>query len=133
MLSGSCLCGQIAYEVDSTLGPIVHCHCRSCRKAHATAFSTISNVPRAAFRWVRGEAGLASYESSPGKFRRFCRSCGSQLIVDRPAQPTLVLRLGCLDSRVSEQPVVHIWRSDAADWYDPDLHLPQWSQGRPPG
>jgi hypothetical protein len=30
MLTGSCLCGSVAYEVDADPGPIVHCHCRTC-------------------------------------------------------------------------------------------------------
>src|SRR5215469_12297221 len=32
MLTGSCLCGSVAYEVEAPAGPIVHCHCTTCRK-----------------------------------------------------------------------------------------------------
>ena len=55
MLTGSCLCGSVAYEVDADPGPIVHCHCRTCRKTHGSAFSTATNVPRDRFRWISGE------------------------------------------------------------------------------
>lgn len=129
MLSGSCLCGQVAYEVDAELAGIVHCHCETCRKAHGSAFSSVAAVPRAAFRWTRGEALLKAFESSPGKFRRFCSTCGSHIVADRPAQPNVLLRLGCLDSKVAGQPKCHIWRSDSAPWYDPDLALPQHPRG----
>src|SRR5262250_1868157 len=98
MLTGSCLCGSVAYEVDAPAGPIVHCHCPTCRKAHGTAFSSVSNVPRENFRFVRGEELLIAFESSPGKFRKFCSRCGSHIVADRPAQPTVLLRLGCLDT-----------------------------------
>jgi hypothetical protein len=37
MLTGSCLCQAVAYEVDADPGPFVHCHCRTCRKTHASA------------------------------------------------------------------------------------------------
>jgi hypothetical protein len=54
MLTGSCLCGGVAYEVDAAIGPIAHCHCATCRKAHGSAFSSVSSVPRDKFRWTKG-------------------------------------------------------------------------------
>lgn len=129
MIGGSCLCGQVRYEVDGELGGFVHCHCQTCRKAHGSAFSTVAAVPKTSFRWVAGEALLKSYESSPGKFRSFCTNCGSQIVANRPAQPTILLRLGCLDTPAQGQPKGHIWRSDGASWYDPELSLPQMANG----
>ena len=101
MLAGSCLCGSAAYEVDAPAGPIVHCSCHTCRKTHGSAFSSIASVPREKFRWTRGEELLGAFESSPGKFRRFCTRCGSHLFAERLGQPTVMLRLGCLESPIS--------------------------------
>ena len=129
MLEGSCLCGSVAYAVDAPAGPIVHCHCVTCRKAHGSAFSTVSPVPREKFRWLRGEDLLGQFESSPGKFRRFCSRCGSQIVAERVNQPTILLRLGCLDTPIAERPRLHIWRSNAACWYDPADRLPQVERG----
>ncbi len=67
MLTGSCLCGSVAYEVDAPAGPIVHCHCETC---HGSAFSSVSPVPRDRFRWTKGEDLLASFEFLARKFRR---------------------------------------------------------------
>jgi hypothetical protein len=128
MLSGSCLCGAVAYEVDAPAGSFVHCHCRTCRKTHGSAFLTVMPVPRSAFRWVRGEALLRSFESSPGKFRRFCSTCGSHIFAERLAQPNVLLRLGCLDTPIAERPSLHMWRSDGASWYDPNERLPEWPE-----
>ena len=129
MLSGSCLCGAVAYEADAPLGPIIHCHCRTCRKAHGAAFSSIAAVPRDTFRWTRGEGLLSSFESSPGKFRRFCSRCGSQLLAERTDSAHVMLRLGCLDTAVTGEPKAHIWRSDCAVWYDPKDILPELPEG----
>ena len=129
MLDGSCLCGAVAYEVDAEPGPIIHCHCETCRKAHGSAFSSLMGVPRAAFRWTRGEEGLSAFESSPGKVRRFCAACGSQLVAERAGQPNVMLRLGCLDTPITDRPKAHIWRSDAASWYDPKEVLPELPEG----
>lgn len=129
MLEGSCLCGAVAYEVDAPIGPIVHCHCETCRKAHGSAFSTVSPVPRDKVRIISGEDLLTSYESSPGKFRKFCARCGSQIIADRVAQPVILLRMGCLDTPIAEKARAHLWRSDAASWYDPKDQIPELPEG----
>jgi hypothetical protein len=132
MLAGSCLCGSVAYEVDADVGAIVHCHCATCRKTHGSAFSTVTNVPRDRFRWVRGEQLLRGFESSPGKTRYFCTQCGSHIVAERPVTGTILLRMGCLDSAIDARPQVHIWRSEAASWYDPKDQLPEWPKGKRP-
>ena len=129
MLNGSCRCGAVAYEADATIQRIIHCHCHTCRKTHGTAFSSVTAVPREKFRWLRGEDVLGASESSPGKFRRFCTHCGSHVMAERTSQPEVLLRLGCLDTPVSGLPQVHIWRSDAAPWYDPKLAFPETPEG----
>lgn len=129
MLNGSCLCGAVAYEADAPVERIVHCHCHTCRKTHGTAFSSVTAVPRDKFRWLRGTEMLSAIESSPGKFRRFCSKCGSHVMAERVAQPVVLLRLGCLDTEVQNVPQLHIWRSDAAAWYDPKIGLPEKQEG----
>src|ERR1700756_1799798 len=108
MLTGSCLCGSVAYEVDAPAGPIVHCHCTTCRKTHGAAFSTVMPVPRAAFRWLRGQELLSSFESSPGKLRRFCTRCGSHIVADRPNPLKVPLRLGGLATPHLQPARVHM-------------------------
>lgn len=108
---------------------MVLCHCETCRKTHASAFSSVMAVPRETFRWVKGEDVLAAYESSPGKFRRFCSSCGSHVMAERIAEPHVLLRLGCLDTKIDGPPKFHIWRSDGASWYDPKDEIPEMPEG----
>ena len=129
MLNGSCLCGGVAYEADAPLSRIIHCHCQTCRKTHGTAFSSVTAVPRDTFKWLRGAELLSAIESSPGKFRRFCSKCGSHIMAERTAQPVVLLRLGCLDTPATGVPQVHIWRSDAAPWYDPKATLEEKPRG----
>jgi hypothetical protein len=129
VLEGSCLCGGVAYEADAQAGGIIHCHCQTCRKAHGSAFSSIAAVPRDAFRWTRGADRLTVYESSPGKFRYFCRICGSQIVAERKSSDQVMLRLGCLDTPLQADRQWHIWRSDASSWYEPDAHWPELPEG----
>ena len=66
-MKGSCLCGDIEYEIDSIDMTVAHCHCRTCQKAHAAPFASTAGVMREHFRWLKGEDKLSAFESSPGK------------------------------------------------------------------
>ncbi len=70
MILGSCLCQKVSYEIDGSLGDIVHCHCRTCRKAHGAAFSSVAAIADEHFH-LQGAEHLNSFESSPGKIRYF--------------------------------------------------------------
>lgn len=129
MLTGTCLCGSVAYEAEGTIDRIVHCHCPTCRKTHGTAFSSVAAVPREAFRWTRGAEQLGAFESSPGKVRHFCSKCGSHIMAERASQPVVLLRLGCLDTGIRGIPQLHIWRSQSAPWYDPKESWPELPAG----
>ena len=54
MLTGSCLCGGVRYEVTGELRDMEHCHCSMCRKIHGAAFGTYAEVDCADFRWIEG-------------------------------------------------------------------------------
>src|SRR5690554_2222167 len=96
-MKGSCLCGNIVYEVDSIDFPISHCHCITCQKAHSAAFATTARVYREKFRWLQGEDSLASFESSAGKLRWFCPDCGSHLVAEKAGMPVVIVRVASLD------------------------------------
>ncbi len=133
MLRGSCLCGAIAYEVRTELGPVVCCHCTMCRKAQGTAFATNAPVPAEGFRFLRGEEVLASYPSSPGKWRCFCPRCGSPILSRRDDKPGVVrLRIGALDTKLAARPAAHIHVASKAEWFDILDGAPQYP-GEEPG
>ena len=115
-LNGSCFCKGVRYQVDCLDMPISHCHCDSCRKVHAAAFVATAGVMREHFRWTQGEALLASFESSPGKFRHFCSRCGSHLMAERGHQPHVIVRVATLDDDPAVRPTAHIWTSHAVPW-----------------
>ncbi len=131
MLHGSCLCGRIRYVVEGELGPLVHCHCQTCRKAHAAAFNTAARVKRSGFRWVAGEEELRSYESTPGKKRYFCGNCGSHLVAAWSNEDDVIVRIGSLDDDPGGRPVLHIWTSMKAPWFEITDGLRQIAEATP--
>ncbi|ARU03902.1 aldehyde-activating protein [Comamonas serinivorans] len=116
-MQGSCLCGTVRYEVDRLAGPTVHCHCWRCRKAHAAAYASTARADRAAFRWLHS-AGLATFESSPGKLRHFCSRCGSHLMAEWRDQDQVIVRVATLDDDPGQRPVAHIWTGHDVPWLD---------------
>jgi len=82
-----------------------------------------------AFDGFRGDELLRSYQSSPGKFRRFCSRCGSRIMAERMNEPNVLLRLGCLDTPIPDRAKAHIWRSDGATWFDPKDVAPEFAAG----
>jgi len=130
MLAGSCLCGRVRYEIHGKIGPAVHCHCVTCRKAQGGAFVTNAPVRTKYFRLVSGAEQVAEFGSSPGKKRCFCRTCGSPLWSQRDSDPEIVrIRLGLLDGDPGRRPLAHVWVGEKAPWYEITDALPQSPKG----
>lgn len=126
MIRGSCLCKSVRYEVRGPLGRASHCHCSMCRKAHGAAFATYARVKRSDFALLAGQEHIATYRSSPGVARTFCRNCGSTLQFVTDARPeSFALALGTLDDDPGVRPALHIFAGSKAPWYDITDGLPE--------
>ncbi len=126
-IRGSCLCGQIRYEIRGSLGPASHCHCSMCRKAHGAAFGSYSRVRHADFAWLAGADRVVSYESSPGVSRTFCGRCGSTLQYITTNRPeSFALALGTVDDDPRIRPSHHMFVGSKAPWYEIGDSLPRY-------
>src|SRR5512135_2550307 len=101
-LTGSCLCGDVAFEIAGPVEPMSHCHCSMCRKAHGAAFASYVAAPKSAFRWLRGAERIRRYESSPNAWRSFCPRCGSTV----PAAPESLDRVFVPAGLLAEDPKI---------------------------
>ena len=123
-LKGSCLCRQVEYEIRGPIGPLSHCHCSMCRKAHGAAFGTYGRVRWQDFRFTRGEEAVRKYASSPRIDRTFCGHCGSTLQFVREGKPYFGLAVGTLDDDPGARPELEIWVRDRAPWWELHGDLP---------
>jgi hypothetical protein len=132
MYEGSCLCGNVRYQISGELSDFGYCHCSSCRKASGSAHGANAGVDRASFRLVQGQDTLREFESSPGKRRVFCARCGSPIYAYLEATADVIrVRLGSLDTPFTKQPRAHTWVSDKAPWEPIDGDLPQFPRWAP--
>lgn len=127
--AGSCLCKAVRYEIDALDTPIGHCHCTSCRKACSSAYTSTARVAREKFRWISGVEKLTAFESTPGKLRRFCSVCGSEIFAEWVDQTQFILRVATLDDDPGARPAVHIWTSHDVAWLQDDDTLPRLPEG----
>ena len=73
-VSGRCLCGAVAFEIDYPAFWAWHDHTRASRLAHGAVYATYVGVWRKRFRVTAGEHEISRYEDkASGRARSFCR------------------------------------------------------------
>ena len=129
MLNGGCLCGGVRFHIKGKLGPAGYCHCKQCQRASGSAFAANASVRTIYFEITSGDDLVSEHQSSPGKFRAFCRRCGSPVYSRRDTESDIRrIRLGTLDSDPQRRPLSHFWVSSKAPWHSIGDSLPQYSE-----
>ena len=130
MIHGSCLCGQVRFELADTPQFINHCHCSMCRKAHGAAFGSFLHSDASGFRWLAGRSEVVDYHSSPGTVRAFCKVCGSSMPVLEEEETHVVIPAGSLDDDPGVRPMAHIYVDSKAAWDEISDELPRYAENR---
>ena len=129
MITGNCLCGTVAWQLDGTIDLINYCHCTMCRKVHGAPFGAFAHAHANGFRWLRGESSVTRFESSPNVFRCFCPKCGSSVPVIEDDE--VCIPAGSINGDPDVRPSIHIFVGSKAPWYEIADTLPQ-HDGFPP-
>jgi hypothetical protein len=131
MLNGSCYCKAVSYEIHGKLLMFTNCHCPDCRKMTGSTFSSVLVTESEGFK-IFGEENLVPFQSSPGKKRFFCKTCGCQILSRAEHRPGMVfVRAGSLDDDPHMKPQSHFWTSVKAPWHDITDSIPQYPEGFP--
>jgi hypothetical protein len=126
ILTGSCLCGSVAYELRGPFMEFVNCYCSRCRKASGSAYAANATVSPDSFRWIRGEDLVGRYDLPQARSFSisFCRQCGSQLPHHTRSGSTVIIPAGSLDSDLRVGPTKNIHWQSRAPWASPPADLP---------
>ena len=132
-VSGSCLCGDVRFEVELPFRRANHCHCSRCRKHSGTFGLTQGRVPRERFRLLAGEELVRTFRPDDGKVKAFCSECGSSLFGgDWPDGDEVSVRLGALDGDPEIRPQYRTYVASRAPWDEvPDDGLPRHDELKP--
>jgi len=115
-VNGACLCGAVSFELDKAgIVLSVGCFCSNCRKVSGSQSGVYLQVRQRNFRWLSGQDNVASYESSPGNRRGFCRTCGCVAPI-ATAYGAIRVPGGALNGDPGVTPDVILFAADSAGW-----------------
>lgn len=129
-MKGSCLCGQVLYEIDLPFKIFQYCHCSRCRKFTGSAHSANLFVPPAQFRWISGEDRVGRFEHPDAKYFAtcFCKNCGSSLPWAVQGGKNIVIPAGTLDDDPGIRPKQNVFWGSKACWFKETNELAKYDQ-----
>ena len=115
-----CMCGRVQMVARFPSRFCAHCHCESCRRAHAAGFVTWIGFRSDQVSVTDGAELIHTYESSPGTRRTFCGHCGTRLTFESTKWPGEThIPLACFDTPVDRQPSGNAFVDEHAPWIVP--------------
>lgn len=132
-VGGSCLCGEVAFEIRGAPIRMMNCHCTRCRRGRSSAHATNLFYKLDDFCFVRGESDIGSYKVPEAqRFTvAFCRHCGASAPRVAKEHGFVVVPAGSLDGDPGARPQAHIFTAHKANWYDITDSLPVFPEGPP--
>ena len=118
MTTGKCYCGAVTYEIEGDIDYIVHCHCRSCRRACGAAFYSAGFLRASQFSVTSGETQIRefTFPENPSGARCFCGTCGGRLYIRLPVPGLINVAINTLDQEPHEDGGGHINVESKAPW-----------------
>ena len=119
IISGSCHCGLIGFEIKNNPKITVNCHCDDCKKRNGSAFSTYAGVAESDLVFSEGENYLKKYKVENSGEKYFCSECGSQIYNKNYRIPGLFLVFyGALSHPSNFTPAFNVFCSSKFSWVD---------------
>ncbi|WP_081452508.1 GFA family protein [Verrucomicrobium spinosum] len=121
-ITGSCLCGKVAFEVKGVPLKFLYCHCRSCQKSSGSIHAANLAFPEGSVTWTQGEDLIEMFvdtNENPGFPRCFCKNCGSPVPKLSRNRQFWVVPSGTLDSDPGMRPQANICWAEHAPWFAP--------------
>ena len=117
--NGSCLCGEVRFEIEGDFESFLLCHCKYCQKDTGSAHASNLFSTSAKLAWLAGEELVRIFNlPSTLHARSFCSKCGSALPSIQMDGELLVVPAGSLDDSVAIKPNAHIFVASKASWED---------------
>lgn len=126
VVTGSCLCGQVAFAVEGSYLFFHYCHCSRCRKTTGSAHAANLFVKREQFRWTRGEELVRRFLLPSAQYfcTGFCSECGSNLPWVTRNDRFVLVPAGSLDEVPATTPSRNVHWASRAPWYVSPATLP---------
>ncbi len=132
-VTGSCLCGEIEFEVVTPLSEFGHCYCKRCQKATGTGRSSVLVASPNQLIWTKGQEKIKRWDmpSALSFTTSFCSVCGSPLPRLTRSSDFAVIPAGSIDSDLPISPSFHEHLASKANWVCIDETHLEMHQGEP--
>jgi len=126
IVSGSCLCTSVGYEVRLPFAKFVNCHCSRCRKASGSAYAANAYVAPESFRWTRGESLVVRYDFPQARSfsTSFCGKCGSPVPHLTRSGREVIVPAGSLNEEPGVRPSANVHWTSRPRWSLTSSELP---------
>ena len=126
---GSCLCGEVTFEIEGDFEKFYLCHCERCRKDTGSAHAANLFSSTAKLRWLSGQEKAKTFNfRSEGHIKCFCANCGSALPNIQMDGKLLVVPAGSIDSDIDIKPQGHIYYANKANWDNELEKVPKFEE-----
>jgi hypothetical protein len=134
VLTGSCLCGGVRFELNEPPVSASYCHCTRCQKRTGGAASAQARIVPGSMQITSGEELIRAFEPEDGFPKAFCSACGSALWSVHPdTREVSGIRMSAFDQDPGVRPSYRQYVAYAAEWEPiPDDGLPRYPERPPP-
>lgn len=117
MITASCCCGAVKFELLKEPSMIGTCHCSRCRKVGA---STIAFVRKQDLRWVQGRDHVQVFKPTSAYVyeRCFCKTCGTSLGEILSDAESFPIAANVIDTALSVKNQLHEFVNEKPSWYE---------------
>lgn len=117
-ITGSCLCGEVQFDISDNFESFYLCHCSRCRKGTGTVHGANLFNTKATLNWLQGKELVKTFNLPQTRFTKsFCTECGSPVPTEIN-EKIVIVPAGSLDASPTINPTAHIFCDDRASWED---------------
>lgn len=129
VITGSCFCKTVRYQISSGISMAVNCHCNNCKKINGGAFASLAVVKERHLQITSGKEALATYQVSDNLVKHFCSHCGTPIFNRNSRYPgRCMVALGSLDDPAVVTPSVNVHCENQLNWVIIDEKLQNFEQ-----
>ncbi len=132
MVTGSCFCGAITYQLTSKPTDSYICHCTDCQRFSGSTFHALSIVNKRDFEITKGVPKTFEHATQDGSSlaRSFCSDCGAPLFnVSSRFDDIVMFTTSSLDNPGLSPPTFQIWTTSKLPWEELIADLKSYPYG----
>ena len=115
-MKGSCVCGDVLYEVSGKVEKLYQCHCTICQKQTGSSSQTGFFVSLTQFNWLQGEESVSNFKKENGYSVSFCSKCGATVPNIFSTGDKYWAPAGAFESLGNVKVENHIFVANKAEW-----------------